>query len=140
MPFRSGVNGGPAGDLYVEIRVKEHTVFQREGDDLHCEVPISFTKAALGGSIEVPTLAGKAEVELPEGIQSGKQFRLRGKGIKGVRSSYPGDLYAHVIVEIPVRLTEHQKKLLKELDASLKDPKHSPQTKTWTDKVKDFFQ
>ena len=135
-----GVNGGPAGDLYVEIRVKEHTVFQREGDDLHCEVPISFTKAALGGSIEVPTLAGKAEVELPEGIQSGKQFRLRGKGIKGVRSSYPGDLYAHVIVEIPVRLTEHQKKLLKELDASLKDPKHSPQTKTWTDKVKDFFQ
>jgi molecular chaperone DnaJ len=135
-----GVNGGPAGDLYVEIRVKEHTVFQREGDDLHCEVPISFTKAALGGAMEVPTLSGKAEIELPEGIQSGKQFRLRGKGIKGVRSSYPGDLYAHIMIETPVRLTEFQKKLLKELDASLSDPKHSPQTKSWKDKVKDFFQ
>jgi molecular chaperone DnaJ len=135
-----GVNGGPAGDLFVEIRVKEHAVFQREADDLHCEVPISITKAALGGTVEVPTLSGKGEIEIPEGTQPAKTFRLRGKGIKGVRSSYPGDLYVHINVETPVRLTEHQKKLMKELELSLVDTKHSPQTKTWKDKVKDFFQ
>jgi len=135
-----GLNNGPPGDLYVEIRVKEHPVFQRDGDDLHCEVPIGITTAALGGRIEVPTLDGKAEIELPEGTQSGKQFRLRGKGIKGLRSSYPGDLYAHIVVETPVRLTDHQKKLLRELESSLTDPKHSPQTKGWMDRVKEFFQ
>jgi molecular chaperone DnaJ len=135
-----GLNGGPPGDLYVELRVKEHQVFQRDGDDLHCAVPIGMVIAALGGQIEVPTLEGKVEIELPEGTQSGKQFRLRGKGIKGLRSSYPGDLYAHVAVETPVRLTEHQKKLLRELDASLTDPKHSPQTRGWMDRVKEFFQ
>ena len=135
-----GVNGGPPGDLYVEIHVKEHPVFQRDGDDLHCEIPISIITAALGGKVEVPTLAGRAEIELPEGTQSGKTFRLRGKGIKGVRSSYPGDLYVHVAVETPVRLSDKQKKLLRELDASLQDPKHSPQTKGWMDRVKEFFQ
>ena len=135
-----GLNGGPPGDLYVEIRVKEHKVFQRDGDDLHCEIPISITTAALGGKVHVPTLAGGAEIELPEGTQSGKTFRLRGKGIKGVRSSYPGDLYVHVSVETPVRLTEKQKKLLRELEASLEDPKHSPQTRSWLDRVKEFFQ
>jgi molecular chaperone DnaJ len=135
-----GLNGGPPGDLYVEIRVREHSVFQRDGDDLHCEVPIGITTAALGGKIEVPTLDGKAEIDLPEGTQSGKQFRLRGKGIKGLRASYPGDLYVHIAIETPVRLTEHQKKLLRELDASLKDPKHSPQHKGWMDRVKEFFQ
>jgi molecular chaperone DnaJ len=135
-----GVNGGPPGDLYVEIHVKEHQVFQRDGDDLHCEIPISITTAALGGKVEVPTLAGRAEIELPEGTQSGKTFRLRGKGIKGVRSSYPGDLYVHVALETPVRLSDKQKKLLRELDASLQDPKHSPQTKGWMDRVKEFFQ
>ncbi len=135
-----GVNGGPPGDLYVEIHVKPHTVFQRDADDLHCEVPVSFTTAALGGTVRIPTLAGRAEIELPEGTQSGKKFRLRGKGIKGVRSSYPGDLYAHILVETPVRLTDKQKQLLKDLDASLKDPKHSPQHKSWMDRVKDFFQ
>ncbi|MBN9425276.1 MAG: molecular chaperone DnaJ [Burkholderiales bacterium] len=135
-----GINGGPPGDLYVEIRVKEHDVFQRDGDDLHCEVPISIITAALGGKVQIPTLAGRAEIELPEGTQSGKQFRLRGKGIKGLRASYPGDLYAHVVVETPVRLTDKQKQLLRELDTSLKDPKHSPQTKGWMDRVKDFFQ
>ncbi|MFP5406120.1 MAG: DnaJ C-terminal domain-containing protein, partial [Gammaproteobacteria bacterium] len=135
-----GLNGGPPGDLYVELQVKEHQVFKRDGDDLHCEVPISMVAAALGGKVEVPTLDGKVEIELPEGTQSGKQFRLRGKGIKGLRSSYPGDLYAHVAVETPVRLTEHQKKLLRELDASLTDPKHSPQTRGWMDRVKEFFQ
>ena len=135
-----GINGGPPGDLYVEIRVKEHPVFKRDGDDLHCEVPVSMATAALGGVVEIPTLDGGAEIELPEGTQTGKQFRLRGKGIKGLRSSYPGDLYAHVVVETPVRLTERQKELMRELDASLKDPKHSPQTKNWMDRVKEFFQ
>ena len=135
-----GINGGPPGDLYVEIRVREHAVFQRDGDDLHCEVPVSMTTAALGGNVEIPTLDGGAEIELPEGTQTGKQFRLRGKGIRGLRSSYPGDLYAHVVVETPVRLTDRQKELIRELDASLADPKHSPQTRNWMDRVKEFFQ
>ncbi|GCL63613.1 molecular chaperone DnaJ [Pseudaquabacterium pictum] len=137
-----GTNGGPAGDLYIEIRIKDHDIFERDGDDLHCTVPVSFTTVALGGSIEVPTLSGKAEIELPEGTQHGKTFRLRGKGIKGLRSSYPGDLYAHVSVETPVKLTEHQRKLLKELDESLKKggEKHSPNAKSWTDRVKDLFK
>ena len=135
-----GINGGPPGDLYVEIHVKEHGVFQRDGDDLHCEVPIGMTTAALGGMVQIPTLNGRAEIDLPEGTQSGKQFRLRGKGIKGIRSSYPGDLYAHVVVETPVRLNDAQKQLLRDLEASLKDPNHSPQTRGWMDRVKDFFQ
>jgi len=135
-----GVNGGPSGDLYVEIHIKKHDVFEREGDDLHCEIPISLTTAALGGKVQVPTLSGRAEIELPEGTQSGKTFRLRAKGIKGLRSTYPGDLYARVIVETPVRLTDKQKQLLRELDVSLKDPRHSPQTRSWMDRVKDFFQ
>lgn len=135
-----GMNGGPPGDLYVEVRLKEHSVFQRDGDDLHCEIPISITKAALGGTVRVPTLGGSADIELPEGTQTGKTFRLRGKGIKGLRTSYPGDLYAHVQVETPVRLSDRQKQLLRELDDSLKDMKHSPQSKGWMDRVKDFFQ
>jgi molecular chaperone DnaJ len=135
-----GLNGGPAGDLYVEIHLKEHAVFRRDGDDLHCEVPVTMTSAALGGAIKVPTLSGDAEIELPEGTQSGKTFRLRGKGIKGVRSSYPGDLYAHIIVETPVRLTDRQRQLLRELEVTLKDDRHSPQTRSWKDKVKEFFQ
>lgn len=109
-----------------------------EGDDLHCAVPISFTTAALGGEIDVPTLSGKAAIDIPEGTQAGKQFRLRGKGIKGVRSSYPGDLYCHISVETPVKLTEHQRKLLKELDESIRTggAKHSPSEEGWTDKLK----
>jgi molecular chaperone DnaJ len=136
-----GMNGGPHGDLYVEIHLKQHAVFQRDGDDLHCEVPIGFTTAALGGEVEVPTLNGKASLEVGEGTQSGKTYRLRGKGIKGVRSSYPGDLYCHVSVETPVRLTDKQKKLLREFDASLKagGQKHSPQEKSFVDRMKGFF-
>ncbi|MDD5324744.1 MAG: molecular chaperone DnaJ [Polaromonas sp.] len=136
-----GTNGGPPGDLYIEIRIKKHDIFERDGDDLHCSVPISFTIAALGGEIEVPTLAGKAAIDIPEGTQAGKQFRLRGKGVKGVRSSYPGDLYCHITVETPVKLTEHQRKLLKELDESLKKDgnKHSPGEEGWADKLKNFF-
>ena len=137
-----GTNGGPPGDLYIEIRLKKHDIFERDGDDLHCSVPISFTTAALGGEIDVPTLAGKAAIDIPDGTQAGKQFRLRGKGIKGVRSSYPGDLYCHISIETPVKLTEHQRKLLKEFDESLKKggAKHSPTSDSWADKLKGFFK
>ena len=137
-----GSNGGPAGDLYIEIRIKAHDIFERDGDDLHCTVPVSMTTAALGGAIEVPTLGSKAEIELPEGTQHGKTFRLRGKGIKGIRSSYPGDLYCHITVETPVKLTEHQRKLLNELDDSFRraGERHSPNAKSWTDRVKDLFK
>ncbi|WP_439517139.1 molecular chaperone DnaJ [Hydrogenophaga sp.] len=136
-----GQNGGPSGDLYIEVRLRKHDIFEREGDDLHCQVPVSMTVAALGGEIDVPTLAGKATIDLPEGTQSGKTFRLRGKGVKGVRSSYPGDLYCHVAVETPIKLTEHQRKLLKELDESFKKGghKHSPNDKGWFEKAKSFF-
>jgi molecular chaperone DnaJ len=136
-----GTNGGPAGDLYIEIRLKKHDIFERDGDDLHCQVPVSFPTAALGGEIEVPTLAGKAGIDIPDGTQHGKTFRLRGKGIKGVRSSYPGDLYCHIAIETPVKLTEHQRKLLKEFDESVRKggAKHSPNEETWTDKLKSFF-
>jgi len=137
-----GTNGGPSGDLYIEIRIKQHDIFERDGDDLHCTVPIGLTTAAIGGSIEVPTLGGKAEIELPDGTQHGKTFRLRGKGIKGVRSTYPGDLYCHVSVETPIKLTEHQRKLMKELDESFRKAgdRHSPNAKSWTDRVKDLFK
>ena len=137
-----GTNGGPPGDLYIEIRIKPHDIFERDGDDLHCTVPVGLTTAALGGAIEVPTLGGKAEIELPEGTQHGKTFRLRGKGVKGLRSSYPGDLYCHITVETPVKLTEHQRKLLKELDESFRKAgdRHSPNAKSWTDRVKDLFK
>jgi len=137
-----GSNGGPPGDLYIEIRVKQHDLFERDGDDLHCTVPVGLTTAMLGGTVEVPTLAGKVEIDLPESTQHGKTFRLKGKGIKGLRSSYPGDLYCHVSLSTPVKLTEHQKKLLRELDESLKKggARHSPDEKTWTDKVKDLFK
>jgi molecular chaperone DnaJ len=137
-----GTNGGPPGDLYIEIRIKQHDIFERDGDDLHCTIPVGMTTAALGGTIEVPTLGGKAEIELPEGTQHGKTFRLRGKGIKGLRSSYPGDLYCHVAVETPVKLTEHQRKLLRELDDSFRTggERHSPSAKSWTDRVKDIFK
>jgi molecular chaperone DnaJ len=136
-----GTNGGPPGDLYIEIRIKKNDIFERDGDDLHCSVPISMVTAALGGEIDVPTLAGKAAIDIPEGTQSGKQFRLRGKGIKGVRSSYPGDLYCHIAVETPVKLSEHQRRLLRELDESFKKggSKHSPSGDSWTDRLKNLF-
>jgi molecular chaperone DnaJ len=137
-----GVNGGPSGDLYVEIHIKQHDVFHREGDDLSCEMPISFAKAALGGEIEAPTLNGKAAFSIPEGTQSGKTFRLRGKGVKNVHSKVPGDLFCRVVVETPVKLTERQKDLMREFEQLTTEggAKHSPQTKTWKDKVKEFFE
>ena len=136
-----GVNGGPSGDLYVEIHVREHPVFQRDGDDLHVVVPVRMTMAALGGRLKVPTLDGSVEIDLPEGTQPGRKLRLKAKGIKGVRSQEVGDLYAHIEIETPVRLTDRQRELLAELDRSLLDnDRHSPKEKSWTDKVKDFFK
>jgi molecular chaperone DnaJ len=137
----AGVNGGPSGDLYVVIHIKPHTVFQRDHNDLHCEMPVSFTTAALGGEIEIPTLDGYAKIKIPPESQSGKVFRLRGKGIKGVRSSTHGDLLCHVVVETPVNLTLRQKELLQELEAINHNDggRHNPRGKSWMDKVKEFF-
>jgi molecular chaperone DnaJ len=137
-----GVGGGPAGDLYVQVHIKPHPVFNRDHDDLHCEMPVSFTTAALGGEIEIPTLDGSARIKIPAETQSGKAFRLRGKGIKGVRSAERGDLYCHVVVETPVNLTARQRELLREFDEiSLKDSaRHNPRSKSWLEKVKEFFE
>ncbi|MDA0189229.1 MAG: molecular chaperone DnaJ [Proteobacteria bacterium] len=136
-----GINGGPSGDLYVQIHLKPHPVFQREGNDLHCEMPISFTTAALGGEIEIPTLDGAAKLRIPAETQTGKVFRLRGKGIKGVRSHALGDLLCHVVIETPVHLTERQKELLRELEESSREnaAHHNPRAKSWMDRVRDFF-
>ena len=136
-----GVNGGPAGDLYVEIHIREHAVFAREHDDLHCEMPISFSTAALGGEVEIPTLDGTARLRIPAETQSGKVFRLRGKGIRNVRGHTQGDLLCHVLVETPVNLTERQRELLKEFDEISCDnsERHNPKAKSWMDKVRTFF-
>jgi molecular chaperone DnaJ len=137
----AGLNGGPAGDLYVVVSLKPHSVFQRENNDLHCEMPISFATAALGGEIDIPTLDGHATITVPPETQSGQVFRLRGKGIKGVRSSVHGDLYCHVSVETPVKLTARQKELLREFEAinSQNPGAHNPRAKNWFDRVREFF-
>lgn len=137
----AGVNGGPPGDLYVVMHLLPHSVFQRDHNDLHCEMPISFTTAALGGEIEIPTLDGHAKIKIPAETQSGKIFRLRGKGIKGVRSHAHGDLLCHMIVETPVKLTARQKELLQELETLNQEDssRHSPRAKSWMDKVREFF-
>lgn len=136
-----GVNGGPPGDLYVQIHLKPHPVFQRDHDDLHCEMPVSFTVAALGGEIEIPTLDGGARLKIPAETQTGKVFRLRGKGIKGVRSISQGDLLCHVVVETPVHLTDRQKELLREFEeiSGNNAAHHNPKAQGWIDKVREFF-
>ena len=136
-----GGNGGPTGDLYVVIGIKEHPIFKRDHDDLHCEMPISITAAALGGEIEIPTLDGHAKIKVPPETQTGRVFRLRGKGIQGVRSGVAGDLHCHVLVETPVNLTDRQKELLRELETLSEEGggKHHPQSRGWMDKVKEFF-
>ncbi|THF66875.1 molecular chaperone DnaJ [Pseudothauera nasutitermitis] len=136
-----GVNGGPPGDLYVEIHIRKHPVFERDHDDLHCEMPISFTTAALGGEIEIPTLDGMARLKIPAETQTGKVFRLRGKGIKNVRSHAHGDLMCHVLVETPVDLTERQRDLLREFEELSRGDaeRHNPKAKSWMDKVREFF-
>ena len=137
----AGENGGPSGDLYVHVIVKDHPIFTRDGNDLYCDVPISFTTAALGGELEVPTLDGRVKLKIPAETQSGKLFRLRGKGVSTVRTSGKGDLLCRAVVETPVRLSRQQKELLKEFEATMTEggTKHSPQASSWLDGVKRFF-
>lgn len=137
----AGERGGPAGDLYIEIRVKEHAIFTRDGANLYCEVPISFVTACLGDEIEVPTLNGKVKLTIPAETQTGKTFRLRGKGVKPVRGGAVGDLLCKVQIETPVQLTKDQKALVQKLGESLSGggKHHSPQEHSWTDGVKNFF-
>jgi len=136
----AGENGAPAGDLYVVIHVQDHPIFERDGNNLYCEVPISFTQAALGGEIEVPTLEGRAKLKVPEGTQTGKMFRMRGKGIAAMRSGYAGDLICKITVETPVSLNEAQKELLRKLEDSLDgQDKQRPKHSSFFDGVKKFF-
>ncbi|WP_020565790.1 molecular chaperone DnaJ [Methylosarcina fibrata] len=137
----AGENGGPSGDLYVQIQVKEHPIFTRDGANLYCEVPISFPTACLGGELQVPTLDGKVNLKIPAETQTGKVFRLRGKGVKPVRGGAVGDLMCRVRVETPVHLTKEQKALIEELNESLMGggKHHSPQEHGWMDGVKSFF-
>jgi molecular chaperone DnaJ len=136
-----GQGGAGSGDLYVEIQVQRHDVFTRDDNNLFCDVPISFTTATLGGELEVPTLAGKASLKIPEGTQTGQQFRLRGKGVKSVRSGVTGDLMCRVMIETPVKLSKTQKELLQQFAETIEGShsKHSPQHSSWLDKVKEFF-
>lgn len=137
-----GEHGGAPGDLYVQVQVKEHPIFTREDSHLYCEVPIGFVIAALGGEMEVPTLDGKVSLKIPPGTQTGKMFRIRGKGVKPVRGGVVGDLICRVVVETPVNLTERQKELLGEFDRCMQEggSRHSPQSSTWLDGVKGFFE
>lgn len=138
----AGENGAPAGDLYVQVQVKQHPIFERDGNNLYCEVPINFAMAALGGEIEVPTLDGRVNLKVPAETQTGKLFRMRGKGVKSVRGGAQGDLLCRVVVETPVKLNDKQKQLLRELEESLggeKGAKNSPRSKSFLDGVKKFF-
>jgi molecular chaperone DnaJ len=138
----AGEFGAPPGDLYVQVTVREHAIFVRDGNNLYCEVPISFSTAALGGEIEVPTLDGKVNLKIPAETQTGRMFRLRGKGVKSVRSHAVGDLLCKVVMETPVNLSDKQKELLREFDNTLtgSSKKHSPKAEGFFDGVKKFFQ
>jgi molecular chaperone DnaJ len=137
----AGEQGAPAGDLYVQVHVREHAIFTREENNLYCEVPISFTLAALGGEIEVPTLDGRVSLKIPAETQTGRMFRMRGKGVKSVRSHVIGDLICKVIVETPVKLNEDQKQLLRDFEDSCvgKGKTHKPKAEGFFDGVKKFF-
>ena len=138
----AGPAGSPPGDLYVDVRVREHDIFKRDGDDLHCDVPIRLGQAALGDTIRVPTLGGEVELRVPAETQTGKLFRLRDKGVQSVRSRRPGDLYCRVVVETPVNLTAEQRELLEKFDATFAGEdarKHSPRSSTFIDGVKGFW-
>ncbi len=137
----AGRNGGPPGDLYVEIRVSRHKIFERDGANLACEIPISFATATLGGEVELPTLDGHVSLKVPAGTQSGKVFRLRGKGVTTVRDPRQGDMFAQVSVETPINLTNEQQELLEKFAASVKKggDQHSPRAGGWLDTVKRFF-
>ncbi|TCV91163.1 molecular chaperone DnaJ [Luteibacter rhizovicinus] len=138
----AGPAGSPAGDLYVEVRVREHAIFQRDGSDLYCEVPIRFAQAALGTDLNVPTLEGDIAINVPPETQTGHQFRLRGRGVKSVRGGRTGDLICTVVVETPVRLTKEQRELLQQLEATFDGAeagKHTPRSTTFIDGVKQFW-
>ena len=134
----SGLRGGPAGDLYVYIRVKPHKLFKREGYNLYCEMPLSFTQAALGGEIEIPTLEGPMKHTIPEGTQTDTEFRFRGRGVQMLRSSGKGDLYVKVRVDVPKRLTDHQKELLRQFEDSLSGKEYETR-KSFFDRMKEYF-
>ncbi len=138
----AGQNGGPAGDLYVNVVVREHTIFTREGNDLYSEVPIDFVTATLGGELEVPTLEGRVVLKIPAETQSGKMFRLRGKGVRSVRGGAVGDLICRTTIETPVNLNKQQKDALRAFGDSLGDAceRHSPRASSWLDGVKKFFE
>ena len=138
----AGRNGGPPGDLYVEVHVREHAIFERDGAHLSCEVPLSFATATLGGNVEVPTLEGEVSLKVPPESQSGRVFRLRGKGIKPARGGDQGDLFCRVVIETPVKLSAEQRDLLQQFDASLRHDggRHAPRQKTFLDGVKQFFK
>lgn len=138
----AGLNGGSPGDLYVQIKIRRHPLFVREHHDLRCEIPISFITAALGGEIQVPTLDGQVKLKIPPETQSGKLFRLRGKGVHAPHQGVKGDLFCKVTVETPINLTNEQKELLTQLAASLSKggEKHNPKSKSWFDNVKQFFE
>jgi molecular chaperone DnaJ len=137
----AGRNGGPPGDLYVEVHVREHSIFERDGMHLSCDVPISFATATLGGSVEVPTLDGQVVLKIPVETQSGRVFRLREKGVKSVRNTSRGDLFCRIVVETPVHLSNEQRAMLREFDESLKHGgnKHAPRQQNFLDGVKRFF-
>ncbi|MEQ4899588.1 molecular chaperone DnaJ [Proteus vulgaris] len=138
----AGENGAPAGDLYVQVHVRQHHIFERDGNNLYCEVPINFAIAALGGEIEVPTLDGRVKLKIPAETQTGKMFRMKGKGVKSVRSSTVGDLMCRVVVETPVKLNEKQKELMEQLGESFggkSGEKNTPRSKSFLDGVKKFF-
>lgn len=137
----AGINGGPSGDLYVQVQVKPHRIFTRKGVDLYCEVPVSFATAALGGELEIPTLKGRVSLKIPAETQTGQPFRLRGKGVRSVHGGGEGDLICTVQIETPVKLTREQKQLLSQFEASMQDDgkKHSPQHHGWVDGVRGFF-
>jgi molecular chaperone DnaJ len=138
----AGPAGAPAGDLYVEVHVHEHAIFQRERDDLFCEVPIRFSQAALGGEVEVPTLGGEAILKIPSETQTGKMFRLRGKGVRNVRSGDVGDLVCKVVVETPVKLSKSQREMLQQFEATFGDnaAAHTPRASSWLGGVKQFWE
>ncbi len=136
----AGADGGPAGDLYVQVNVREHSIFKREGADLYCEVPMDFVDAALGGELEVPTLDGRVNLKIPPETQTGKLFKLRGKGVTPVRGGAQGDLLCRVVVETPVNLTGKQKELLRDFQATMKGGKYSPKQSRWFEGVKKFLK
>ena len=135
----AGIRGGPAGDLYVVIHLKEHKIFHREGDNLYCEVPIPFSVAALGGEVDIPTLEGKAHLKVPAGTQSGQLFKLRGKGIQNIDGRDRGDLLARIIVEVPSRLNAEQRRKLEEF-AALCGDENTPLRKSFFERAKEFFK